>query len=113
MRASTKTPRPPRRAASIAGDSEPNPRYGETVTASAHSGDRSSSHAWAYACIVEPMSASENQRWFRSGWSAFWPDGPASADFAVFRCVPNRIEIWDLRRGITPPPWRMLLRCAG
>ena len=56
VRASTKTPRPPCRAASIAGDSEPNPRYGETVTASAHSGDRSSSHAWAYACIVEPMS---------------------------------------------------------
>ncbi|WP_246284865.1 pyridoxamine 5'-phosphate oxidase family protein [Gordonia asplenii] len=56
-------------------------------------------------CVVEPVSASENRRRFMSGWSAFWPDGPESADFAVFRCVPNRIEIWDLRRGITPPPF--------
>src|SRR5215217_6619689 len=53
--ASTKTPRPCDAAVSRIGCSEPKPKYGETVTASAASGD-SPAHASAYAAIVEPMS---------------------------------------------------------
>ncbi len=45
--ASTNTPRPVPAARSSAGASEPKPRYGETVTASEHSGEPSDSQVRA------------------------------------------------------------------
>src|SRR4029077_12718995 len=53
--ASTNTPRSCAAAASSSGRNDPNPRYGEAVTASAASG-ASPAQAAAYAAIVEPMS---------------------------------------------------------
>ena len=55
-------------------------------------------------CAVEEMPDAAKARWFMPGWHAFWPAGPDD-DFTVFCCRPERIEVWDLRRGITPPPF--------
>ncbi len=56
VRHRTNSPRPVARASSTAGASDPNPRYGETVSASPASGEPSARNASAYAPIVEPMS---------------------------------------------------------
>lgn len=44
------------------------------------------------------------RRYFMPLWRAFWPAGP-SHDFVVIRCVPHTLEVWDIRRGITPEPF--------
>ena len=53
--------------------------------------------------IVEDLAA--RQRRFRPLWHAFWPGGPAADDFLLLRFEPNRIEVWDARRRITPAPF--------
>lgn len=45
------------------------------------------------------------RRWFMPAWRAFWPDGPTDRAFTVIRCEPFALEVWDARRGITPPPF--------
>jgi general stress protein 26 len=62
------------------------------------------------ACVVAYCAAQAIddpaicRRYFMPLWRAFWPDGP-DRDFIVIRCEPDRLEIWDARRGITPPPF--------
>lgn len=62
------------------------------------------------ACVVAHCSAevledmATRRRYFMPLWHAFWPAGPED-DFVVIRCVPDRLEVWDARRGITPPPF--------
>lgn len=48
---------------------------------------------------------------FTPTWWAFWPEGPESDDFILLHFVPERIEVWDAGRGITPEPFG--LRAAG
>jgi general stress protein 26 len=62
------------------------------------------------ACVVAHCAArviedrETCRRYFMPLWRAFWPDGP-DRDFVVIRCEPDRLEVWDARRGITPPPF--------
>jgi general stress protein 26 len=62
------------------------------------------------ACIVAHCAAqiiedpAVRRRYFMPLWAAFWPDGP-DHDFVVIRCEPDRLEVWDARRAITPPPF--------
>lgn len=62
------------------------------------------------ACVVARCTATilsdeaSRHRWFMPAWRSFWPDGP-DHDFVVVRCVPYRLEVWDLRRRVTPPPF--------
>ncbi len=53
--------------------------------------------------IIEDVS--ERQRRFKPFWRAFWPDGPEGADYVLIRFHPNRIEVWDAWRGVTPAPF--------
>jgi general stress protein 26 len=53
----------------------------------------------------------ERRRRFMPSWWAFWPDGPEGEDFVLLRFRPERIEVWDAARGITPDPFG--LRCAS
>ncbi len=64
------------------------------------------------ACVVLHCDAeildlgpAERERWFMTAWLAFWPLGPTDEDFAVIRCRPHTIELWDALRGITPAPF--------
>jgi general stress protein 26 len=62
------------------------------------------------ACVVLHCAArviedrATCRRYFMPLWRAFWPDGPDS-DFVVIRCEPDRLEVWDARRGVTPTPF--------
>jgi general stress protein 26 len=53
--------------------------------------------------IVEEVE--ERQRRFMSTWWAFFPEGPAGSDFILLRFEPERIEVWDGARRVTPPPF--------
>lgn len=53
--------------------------------------------------IVEDPA--ERRRHFRSSWWAFFPDGPDGDDFVALRFVPTSVQVWDGRRGVTPPPF--------
>ena len=63
------------------------------------------------ACVVLSghidvvTSLEQRQRRFMPAWYAFWPDGPESADYVLLHFVPNRLEVWDAARGITPEPF--------
>ncbi|QKT07320.1 pyridoxamine 5'-phosphate oxidase family protein [Gordonia sp. X0973] len=69
--------------------------------------DRACVVAYCRARIQEDPATA--RRYFMPSWRAFWPDGPGD-DFVVIRCEPYALEIWDARRGITPPPFGR--RCA-
>jgi general stress protein 26 len=61
------------------------------------------------------LPKSEPKR-FMPSWVAFWPDGAADPDFTNLRFVPERIEVWDGWRGITPEPFGLVsarVRRAG
>ncbi len=45
------------------------------------------------------------RRWFLPTWRAFWPAGPGDDDFVLIRCSPYELQVWDLRRGVTPEPF--------
>ncbi|WP_041453721.1 pyridoxamine 5'-phosphate oxidase family protein [Anaeromyxobacter dehalogenans] len=53
--------------------------------------------------IVE--DAAERRRRFKPFWRAFWPEGPEGGDFVLVRFRPERIEVWDARRHVTPAPF--------
>lgn len=53
--------------------------------------------------IVEEVE--ERKRRFMSTWWAFFPEGPAGSDFILLRFEPQRIEVWDGARHVTPPPF--------
>jgi general stress protein 26 len=59
--------------------------------------------------VVE--SPTVRQLRFMPTWYAFWPEGPTSADFVVLHFVPDRIEVWDGSRGITPEPFGLRSAC--
>lgn len=65
--------------------------------------------------LVETLE--ERRRHFKQSWWAFYPDGPGGDDFTLLHFVPQRIEVWDAHRGITPEPFGMraakLVRCDG
>ncbi|WP_432504828.1 pyridoxamine 5'-phosphate oxidase family protein [Kineococcus arenarius] len=44
-------------------------------------------------------------QWFSPTWRAFWPAGPDDKDFMLIRCFPHLLEVWDVRRGVTPEPF--------
>ena len=62
------------------------------------------------ACVIAHCRArilddhQSRHRHFMRMWRAFWPAGPDD-NFVVIRCEPYALEIWDARRGITPPPF--------
>lgn len=47
----------------------------------------------------------ERRRRFMATWWAFFPEGPAGSDFILLRFEPERIEVWDSARRVTPPPF--------
>lgn len=53
--------------------------------------------------IVEEVE--ERRRRFMATWWAFFPEGPAGSDFILLRFEPERIEVWDAARRVTPPPF--------
>lgn len=64
------------------------------------------------ACVVLHCDAeivdldpAARARWFMTAWLAFWPLGSTDEDFAVIRCTPHTIEVWDAFRGVTPAPF--------
>jgi general stress protein 26 len=63
------------------------------------------------ACVVlvgtvEVVHAREERaKRFMPMWWAFFPEGPLGDDFVLLRFVPRRVEVWDISRGITPPPF--------
>lgn len=59
--------------------------------------------------VVESLEA--RRRRFMSTWWAFWPEGPASPDYTLLRFVPDRLEVWDAARGITPEPFGLRAAC--
>lgn len=63
--------------------------------------------------LVEEIA--ERRRRFMPTWWAFWPEGPEGADFVLLRFAPERLEVWDASRRITPEPFglrsaRLVLR---
>lgn len=38
-------------------------------------------------------------------WKLFFPDGPKDDDYIVIRIEPERLELMDIKRGITPEPF--------
>ncbi len=59
--------------------------------------------------VVESLEL--RQRRFMSSWYAFWPDGPTSPDYVLLHFVPQRLEVWDATRGITPEPFGLRSAC--
>lgn len=59
--------------------------------------------------VVESIEL--RQRRFMPAWYAFWPDGPTSADYVLLHFVPQRLEVWDATRGITPEPFGLRSAC--
>lgn len=53
--------------------------------------------------VVEDLA--ERRARFRPLWRAFWPDGPAAPDCVLLRFEPDRIEVWDAWRRVTPAPF--------
>ena len=57
------------------------------------------------------------ERRFMTAWLAFRPRGSTDEGFAVIRCRPHAIEVWDAFRGITPAPFGLrsvrLVRTPG
>jgi len=62
------------------------------------------------ATVVEALA--ERQGRFMPFWRAFWPEGPGSDDFVLLRFEPVRIEVWDARRRVTPPPFGLRSACV-
>jgi general stress protein 26 len=65
--------------------------------------------------LVEELA--ERRRRFMPTWWAFWPDGPEGDDFVLLRFAPDRVEVWDAHRRITPEPFglrsaRLVLRAG-
>jgi general stress protein 26 len=59
-------------------------------------------HCDAEVLDLDPIA---REHWFMTAWLAFWPQGSTDEDFAVIRCRPHTIEVWDAFRGITPMPF--------
>jgi general stress protein 26 len=59
--------------------------------------------------VLDAITVREQR--FMPPWYAFWPEGPASEDFVVLRFVPDRLEVWDGSRGITPEPFGLRSAC--
>jgi general stress protein 26 len=55
------------------------------------------------AQVLEDLA--ERRRRFKPLWWAFWPEGPEGDDYVLLRFAPERIEVWDASRGITPEPF--------
>ncbi len=51
------------------------------------------------------MRRKQRRRRFMSTWWAFFPQGPDGSDFILLRFKPERIEVWDGARRVTPPPF--------
>jgi general stress protein 26 len=47
----------------------------------------------------------ERRRRWKSGWEAFWPDGPESEGFLLIDFTPSRIEVMSFARGIMEGPF--------
>jgi general stress protein 26 len=50
-------------------------------------------------------SVETRRKGFMAMWWAFFPEGPEGDDFVVLCFEPQRIEVWDASRGITPEPF--------
>lgn len=59
--------------------------------------------------VVDSLEARQSR--FMPAWWAFWPEGPASTDFVLLRFAPQRLEVWDAARGITPEPFGLKAAC--
>ena len=55
------------------------------------------------AHIVDDLD--ERRRRFMPAWWTFFPEGPDGDDYALIRFAPERLEVWDAARRITPEPF--------
>lgn len=55
--------------------------------------------------IVDALE--ERRRRFMPSWWAFYPDGPEGDDYVLLHFVPDRVEVWDVSRRVTPEPFGM------
>jgi general stress protein 26 len=62
------------------------------------------------ACVTLVGAASINddrgylQDKWRTEWNAFFPKGPSDVDAVIVEVTVERIEVWNLMRGIAAPP---------
>ena len=47
----------------------------------------------------------ERQKLWIDDLAPFFPNGPTDDGFVLVRIVPNRVEVWSLEDGLTPPPF--------
>lgn len=71
----------------------------------AYSDSRRRAGVTAYCSAEFCTDPAVRARVFRPTWRAFWPDGPGSPDYAVIRCRPHAVEVWDASRGVSPDPF--------
>ena len=45
------------------------------------------------------------QRFWREEWRTFYPEGPEGDDYVLVRFVPDRVELMNFTREVTPPPY--------
>jgi general stress protein 26 len=47
----------------------------------------------------------QKRRFWREEWRAFYPEGPEGEDYVLVRFVPDRVELMNFTREVTPPPY--------
>lgn len=47
----------------------------------------------------------ERREHWKEGWEAFYPDGPADADYLLLRFRPSRIEVMHISKGVGAGPF--------
>ncbi|HEX2729656.1 MAG TPA: hypothetical protein VHM16_07870, partial [Rubrobacteraceae bacterium] len=47
----------------------------------------------------------QKRRYWREEWRVFYTGGPEGEDYALVRFVPDRVEMMNFTREVTPPPY--------
>jgi general stress protein 26 len=45
------------------------------------------------------------KKYWRSEWSAFWPDGPEGGDYHLIHIQPYQIDVMNFQKGVAPEPY--------
>jgi general stress protein 26 len=68
-------------------------------------------------CASIETDQAQRQQYWRETFAAFWPAGPASADYVLIKVVPTRIELMHIAQGVAPVPFGLrpvvLIRIDG
>lgn len=47
----------------------------------------------------------QRRRYWREDWRTFYPGGPEDEDYVLIRFAPDRVELMNFTREVTPPPY--------